>query len=89
MTAGDGPGGEEMGENGRDHPLFGYMSRGAPYGPDDGTVAPWAMLATLPFAAKAALEGTRRLLENHPQVCIQDKFSSGFNPFMRNRPSIY
>lgn len=83
VTAGDGPGGGQREAGGPDHPLYGYMSRGAPYGPDDGTVAPWAMLATLPFAREAALEGTRRLLESHPQVCIQDRFSSGFNPSLQ------
>jgi hypothetical protein len=80
VTAGDGPGDQEMREDGRERRFFGYMSRGVPYGPDDGTVAPWAMLATLPFATEAALAGTRRLLEKYPQVCRQDRFSSGFNP---------
>jgi hypothetical protein len=80
VTAGDGPGDRELRENGRDRRFFGYMSRGVPYGPDDGTIAPWAMLATLPFNAKAALAGTRHLLEAYPQVCPQDRFSSGFNP---------
>ena len=84
VTAGDGPTAQEMRENGRDRRFFGYMSRGVPYGPDDGTIAPWAMLATLPFAAEAALAGTRRLLEIHPQVCVQDRFSSGFNPTLRS-----
>ena len=37
-----------------DRRFFGYMSRGVPYGPDDGTIAPWAMLATLPFDSAAA-----------------------------------
>jgi hypothetical protein len=69
-----------MRENGQDRRFFGYMSRGVPYGPDDGTIAPWAMLATLPFDAEAALAGTRRLLATYPQVCRQDRFSSGFNP---------
>jgi hypothetical protein len=80
VTAGDGPVDQEMRENGRDRRFFGYMSRGVPYGPDDGTIAPWAMLSTLPFAAAAAVAGTRRLLELYPQVCRQDRFSSGFNP---------
>ena len=56
------------------------MSRGVPYGPDDGTTAPWAMLATLPFDSEAALAGTRHLLQVYPQVCTNDRFSSGFNP---------
>jgi hypothetical protein len=80
VTAGDGPGEQQMRANGRNRCFFGYMSRGVPYGPDDGTIAPWAMLASLPFAAEAALAGTRRLLELYPQVCRQDRFSSGFNP---------
>jgi len=80
VTAGDGPGDQQMRQNDRDRCFFGYMSRGVPYGPDDGTIAPWAMLATLPFAAEAALVGTRRLLELYPQVCREDRFSSGFNP---------
>jgi hypothetical protein len=83
ITAGDGPTTPELGENGRDRRFFGYMSRGVPYGPDDGTIAPWAMLATLPFAAEAALAGTRRLLKMYPQVCGRDRFSSGFNPTLQ------
>jgi len=59
------------------------MSRGVPYGPDDGTIAPWAMLATLPFSSEAALTGTRKLLVEYPRVCRRDRFSSGFNPTLR------
>ena len=80
ITAGDGPSGQDLRLDGRDQRFFGYMSRGVPYGPDDGTIAPWAMLATLPFDTDAALSGTRHLLDRYPQVCAQDRFSSGFNP---------
>jgi hypothetical protein len=80
ITAGDGPQTSEMRAHGRDRRFFGYMARGVPYGPDDGTIAPWAMLATLPFDKAAALSGTRHLLETCPQVCRDGKFSSGFNP---------
>jgi len=80
ITAGDGPGDQRLRENARDRRFFGYMSRGAPFGPDDGTIAPWAMLATLPFGAEPALRGTRRLLRAYPEVCTNDQFSSGFNP---------
>jgi hypothetical protein len=80
ITAGDGPGDREMRQGRRDRRFFGYMSRGVPFGPDDGTIAPWAMLATLPFNAEAALLGTRHLLKIYPQVCSNDRFSSGFNP---------
>jgi hypothetical protein len=80
ITAGDGPGNLEMRQGRRDRRFFGYMSRGVPYGPDDGTIAPWGMLSTLPFNAEAALTGTRHLLKTYPQVCSSDRFSSGFNP---------
>jgi hypothetical protein len=83
VTAGDGPGDQDMRENGRDRRFFGYMSRGVPYGPDDGTIAPWAMLACLPFNPAAALIGTRHLLKTHPQVCTRDRFASGFNPTLQ------
>lgn len=80
VTAGDGPSGQDLHESGRDRRYFGYMSRGVPYGADDGTIAPWAMLATLAFTPDAALSGTRHLLENYPQVCTNDRLASGFNP---------
>jgi hypothetical protein len=56
------------------------MSRGVPYGPDDGTISPWTMLATLPFGAESALTGTRHLLKTYPEVCTRGRFASGFNP---------
>jgi hypothetical protein len=84
VTAGDGPGGRGMAHH-RKRRFSGYMSRGVPYGPDDGTIAPWAMLATLPFEAKAAVAGTRHLLEVYPQVCCKDRFSSGFNPTLQRK----
>ena len=80
ITAGEGPSSPQLRLNGRQRSFFGYMSRGAPYGPDDGTIAPWVMLATLPFDAEAAIEGIRHLLQAYPQVCSQDRLSSGFNP---------
>ncbi|HEY6578550.1 MAG TPA: glucoamylase family protein [Rhizomicrobium sp.] len=83
VTAGDGPGNEELRESGRDRRFFGYTARGVPFGPDDGTISPWAMLASLPFAPAAALAGARNLLENYPRIVPQDRFSSGFNPTLR------
>lgn len=80
ITAGDGPGLLDLSVNGRHRRFFGYMSRGAPYGPDDGTIAPWAMLATLPFTPDAALSGTRHLLACYPQLGEGECLASGFNP---------
>jgi hypothetical protein len=80
ITAGDGPGSLDMRQEHGRRRFFGYMARGAPYGPDDGTIAPWAMLASLPFDTDAALKGTRHVLGQYPQVCTFDRFASGFNP---------
>lgn len=80
ITAGDGPASGSVRPGDRDRRYFGYMARGVPYGPDDGTLAPWVMAATLPFDADAALCGTRRLIAAYPQVFTEDRFASGFNP---------
>ena len=80
LSAGEGPTADGVREFAKDLSHFGYMARGAPFGPDDGTLCPWAMLATLPFTPTAALSGTRRLLATFPQVCSEDRFASGFNP---------
>ena len=80
VTAGDGPESQELRQERPRPPLLRYMSRGVPYGPDDGTIAPWAMLASLPFDREAALAGTRNVLRHYPQVCTKDRFASGFNP---------
>lgn len=52
LTASNGPGPDYSGRivNGRKRNFWGYRARGAPFGPDDGTVAPWAAIASLPFA---------------------------------------
>jgi len=55
LTACDGPGPREIEVDGRKRRLFGYAARGAPYGPDDGTVAPWASVASLPFAPEVVI----------------------------------
>jgi hypothetical protein len=80
FTAGDGPDNTGVRRGPRARQFFGYTARGVPYGPDDGTLAPWAMLATLPFAPEPALAGTRHLLDRYPQVCNSNRFSSGYNP---------
>ena len=45
-----------------------------PDGPDDGTVAPWAVLASLPFAPEIAADGSAfqgGLPGDHGQVLLQ------------------
>jgi hypothetical protein len=50
LTASDGPGNVTKTINGRPRRFFAYAARGVPDGPDDGTIAPWAAVSSLPFA---------------------------------------
>ena len=59
LTACDGPSDEMPDTTGGRRRLFGYTARGVPYGPDDGTLAGWAPLASLPFAPEIALSAAR------------------------------
>jgi hypothetical protein len=50
ITASDGPGWTVKCIKGVERHFFDYIARGVPFGPDDGTIAPWATVASLPFA---------------------------------------
>jgi len=55
LTACEGPGPGELSVDGRKRVFFDYLARGVPDGPDDGTLAPWAVVASLPFAPEIVL----------------------------------
>ncbi|MDQ2924175.1 MAG: hypothetical protein M3R43_01230 [Acidobacteriota bacterium] len=55
ITAGDGPGPVTHTIKGKERHFFGYMARGVPDGPDDGTIAPWAVVASLPYAPEVVI----------------------------------
>jgi hypothetical protein len=55
ITASEGPGPATLKVNGIERQFFEYLARGVPYGPDDGTLAPWAVVASLPFAPEIVL----------------------------------
>jgi hypothetical protein len=48
--------------------FFDYTARGIPHGPDDGTIAPWAAIASLPFAPEIVLPTLQQLNEVYPEV---------------------
>ena len=83
LTANDGPGFKTLRIDGRKRRFFSYAARGVPYGPDDGTLAPWAPLATLPFAPESAFLALRRLCARYPGVVEHSRLPSGFNPTLR------
>ncbi|HVV69336.1 MAG TPA: glucoamylase family protein [Gammaproteobacteria bacterium] len=55
ITASDGPGFVTCKIHGIQRQFYDYIARGVPYGPDDGTLAPWAAITSLPFAPEIVL----------------------------------
>jgi hypothetical protein len=51
-----------------------------PYGPDDGTLAGWAALASLPFAPEIALSAVHSMARRYPEMRIGRRYASSFNP---------
>ena len=79
LTASDGPGRTTRRINGIERPFFDYVARGAPYGPDDGTIAPWAVVASLPFAPEIVLPTIHHLQDVYPQITGEYCFRCSFN----------
>ena len=83
LTACDGPGPREIVVDGRKRRLLGYAARGAPFGPDDGTVAPWASVASLPFAPDVVIptmQHIARMVHKHPSYTP----GCSFNPTLKD-----
>jgi hypothetical protein len=81
ITASDGPGPRTVKVAGIERPFLGYVARGVPYGPDDGTVAPWAVVASLPFAPEIVLPTIDHLV-HHLKLKVGNPygFKATFNP---------
>jgi hypothetical protein len=81
ITASDGPGPALMRIDGVERQFYDYEGRGAPYGLDDGTIAPWGVVASLPFAPDIVLPTIRHFIESlQLHDCNQYGFKATFNP---------
>jgi len=80
LTASDGPGWITRRVGGIERQFFDYFARGIPDGPDDGTLAPWAVVASLPFAPEIVLPTMRYCQEAYPQTLTAEGFKASFNP---------
>jgi hypothetical protein len=80
LTASDGPGPIVRKIGGIERRFFDYVARGTPYGPDDGTIAPSAAAASLPFAPEIVLPAIRHLQDIYPQASGQYRFRCSINP---------
>ncbi|MEO7336178.1 MAG: glucoamylase family protein, partial [Caldimonas sp.] len=80
ITASDGPGNLTCIVDGVERTFYDYIARGAPYGPDDGTLAPWAGAASLPFAPELVARTLCDLDNLHLKVANPYGFKASFNP---------
>ena len=88
LTACDGPGHYELRHEGHAARYEGYSARGPisePDGFDDGTIAPTAMLGSLPFAPEICIPSVLALHRRHgSRIYGQYGFLDAFNPSFRD-----
>jgi hypothetical protein len=90
LTASDGPGPAVLMVKGVRRVFYDYTARGAPFGPDDGTISPWAVVASLPFAPEIVIDTIRHAIERldlkgHSPYGFDASFNSTFPGESRNR----
>ncbi len=86
ISASDGPGNHRKVVDGVERRFFDYVARGVPHGPDDGTVAPWAVAASLPFAPEIVAPTITHLAKLHVDAPNPYGFKASFNPAFDPRP---
>jgi len=80
ITASDGPGPATLCIDGRERRFLDYRARAIPWGPDDGTIAPWAAIASLPFAPEIVLPAIEAFHHQYPDMESMYGFKCSFNP---------
>lgn len=88
LSAGDGPGHKLLNIAGHDRRSFSYAARGVPYGPDDGTISPSAVLASLPFAPEIVFPAMRHMLDSYPHMAPNFQLPSGLNPTAKSKEGL-
>lgn len=86
ITSSDGPGPTTMHVNGILRVFYDYIARGVPYGPDDGTLAPWAVVASLPFAPEIVLPTIENYESMRLRVSQKYGYTATFNPTFPVKP---
>ena len=80
LTASDGPGPATARHHGKTLKIYDYKARSVPYGPDDGTLAPWAVVASLPFAPEIVLPSLYHFDQEFPEMTSKYGFKCSYNP---------
>ncbi len=76
FTASDGPGWITREVDGVERTFYDYLARGAPFGPDDGTISPWVVVASLPFAPEIVVP----TVQNFARMKLDMTKLYGFRP---------
>ncbi len=84
ITASDGPGPATRKISGVERRFYDYRARCIPYGPDDGTLAPWAVVASLPFAPDLVLPSIKHFDKAFPEMTSKYGFKCSYNPTFSN-----
>jgi hypothetical protein len=79
ITATDGPGWERRVVDGVERQFYDYYARGAPFGPDDGTLAPWVVVASLPFAPEIVVPTVKAMAQLDLGMTARYGFKPSFN----------
>ena len=81
ITASDGPGPAKRIVNGETIKFYNYTARGIPEGPDDGTLSPWAVVASLPFAPELVTDTVKMQVEQLELYDVEKKgLYASYNP---------
>ena len=83
ITASNGPGPATRRLDGVTRRFLGYRARAVPYGPDDGTIAPWAIVASLPFAPEIVLPTLQHCVDLYPAMLRDHGLVCSINPTFR------
>lgn len=88
LTACDGPGDGKKEYNGKKAEFRGYSARGCPNDFDDGTIAPTAIAASIPYAPDLVIGTLKTWKEKRPEIWGDCGFFDAFNPsFDETKPS--
>lgn len=80
VSASDGPGPQRMTVENVERDFWMYRARGVPDGPDDGTLSPGSVAASLPFEPELVVDTLRELVRAYPNLRSEYGLRASLNP---------
>ena len=80
ISASDGPGPAVLRVGSEERRFWDYRARGVPWGPDDGTLTPWAVVASLPFEPELVAATLDEIDRRYPEMGGEMGYKCSFNP---------